>query len=264
LPESLAAPLPAAVAPKRKGRGVTIAAVFLVLCAGVGVGGVLAWDRWMRDDEASASAPAPASGTDEATAPVAIDAAAKVVVAPVDAAAEVAIAPIDAGAAGVEVEPPPAVDAAVVQEPIATGAWLIDSTPAGARVYFDESEKGKTPLELPVSADKHTIAIVMPGYALYTAEVDGKGAHKATLTPVTPLEGPAGIKVKCKAKGRYYVFVDGKPTGQLCPTERIGVDLGEHTVEVYDLVTEERKSFPARVKETRNSLRVKVDEDAED
>jgi hypothetical protein len=67
--------------------------------------------------------------------------------------------------------------------------------------------------------------------------------------------------VKCKDKERYYVYVDGKPTGQMCPTERIGVDVGDHTVEVYDLVSEERRSYPAKVKGTRVSLRVKVDAD---
>jgi len=55
------------------------------------------------------------------------------------------------------------------------------------------------------------------------------------------------------------VIVDGHDTGQLCPTERIGVEKGEHVVEIYDPVSEERKVFRARVKETRRSLRVRVD-----
>ena len=30
------------------------------------------------------------------------------------------------------------------------------------------------------------------------------------------------------------MFVDGKPTGQTCPTERLECEMGPHTVEVYD------------------------------
>jgi hypothetical protein len=55
------------------------------------------------------------------------------------------------------------------------------------------------------------------------------------------------------------VFVDGKPTGQMCPTERIDVDLGPHTVEVYDAVPETRKKYDIVIKDTRLSYRVKID-----
>jgi hypothetical protein len=55
------------------------------------------------------------------------------------------------------------------------------------------------------------------------------------------------------------VFLDGKPTGQLCPTERLGVDRGEHALEVYDLVSETRRQFNVKVKELKFSVRVRVD-----
>ncbi len=273
------APSPHPSPPVRKSRA-SMVAVFLVLCAALGVGGVLAWDRWFRGD-----ADAPAAGIADAEAPTQGSAVASAASADHDARAA-AVGSVDASAAttdgageradaaaaagaavvdaGVAAAPP---DAAVAVRPPLPGdpdaatAWTIESTPPGAVVYFDGAEQGLTPLKLGPSADRHTISIVMPGHALYTADVEGRGVHRATLEPVSPPSGPAGIKVKCKAKGRYYVFLDGRPTGQLCPTERIGVDLGEHTIEVYDLVTEERKAYPARVKETRNSLRIKVDED---
>ena len=62
--------------------------------------------------------------------------------------------------------------------------------------------------------------------------------------------------IKCKDKDRYYVFVDGKPTGMTCPTERIETRLGPHTVEVYDLVTETRRKWDITVTDTRLSYRV--------
>lgn len=55
------------------------------------------------------------------------------------------------------------------------------------------------------------------------------------------------------------MFVDSKPTGMLCPTERIETDVGAHTVEVYDAVTEAKKKWDVVVKDTRLSQRVKVE-----
>jgi hypothetical protein len=190
----------------------------------------------------------------------------RAVVTPVDAAVDEALV-IDAAEAVIE-EP---VDAAPVEPAIDAGGdvappdpsdkLVIRSTPPGARVYINGADEGKTPVTIAASNDRHSLALVLPGHDLYLAEVDGKGAHDAKLVAVAPPEGPGGIKVRCKADDRYYVFLDGKPTGQLCPTERLGVQKGEHTIEVYDLVSETRKTFNARVKETRVSVRVRVDYD---
>ena len=81
------------------------------------------------------------------------------------------------------------------------------------------------------------------------------------LKPVTPSGGQAGIKVlKCKDKERYYVYVDGNPTGMTCPTERIDTVVGPHTVEVYDIVTESRRKFDITVKDERLSERVRIEQ----
>jgi hypothetical protein len=136
----------------------------------------------------------------------------------------------------------------------------IASTPAGARVFIDGADQGVTPVKLAGSADRHTMALSAAGFELYVAEVDGHGAFQVPLKAVTPTGGPAGIKViKCKDKDRYYVFVDGKPTGMTCPTERIETTVGAHTVEVYDLVTENRRKWDINVVDTRLSYRVRVD-----
>ena len=136
---------------------------------------------------------------------------------------------------------------------------VIRSKPKRALVYLDGSLQGKTPITLDATADSHRLALVKPGYQLHTATISGASTNNVTLVPATPLEGPAGIKVRCRKKRRYYVFVDGHHTGQLCPTERIGVRLGDHTVDIYDPVTDSRRSFPTRVRETRISKRVRVD-----
>ena len=150
-------------------------------------------------------------------------------------------------------------DAAVKVDPGNSAALTIASTPAGARVYFDGADSGVTPLKLPGTPDKHTVAVFSAGHELYIAQVNGSGAYTIPLKEVTPSGGPAGIKVTKCAKDRYYVFVDGKPTGMVCPTERIEVDLGAHTIEVYDMITEARRQFPVVVKDTRLSARVRIE-----
>jgi hypothetical protein len=186
-----------------------------------------------------------ASSTDAAETP-SQDAA--VVATTIDAAA-----PADAAVAAATP------DAANVK-PTPSDQLVITSTPAGARVFLDGSDAGVTPLKQPGSPDRHTIAVLLPGHELYVAQVDGQGQFAIPLKEVTPSGGPAGIKVtRCKDKDRYYVFVDGKPTGQTCPTERIEVELGPHTVEVYDVVSDSRKKYDIEVKDTRLSYRVKIE-----
>lgn len=180
-----------------------------------------------------------------------------------DAGVEQAVA-VDAGVAqAVAVDAADGADAAAVAPPPdpPSDKLVIRSTPAGARVYINGADEGKTPLTIAGSSDRHSLALFLPGHDLYLAEVDGHGTHDATLEPITPPEGPGGIKVRCRDDDRYYVYLNGKPTGQLCPTERLGVDKGEHTVEVYDLVSETRKTFTASVRKTRVSVRVRVDYD---
>jgi len=174
----------------------------------------------------------------------------------------VATAPIDAGAPPADAAAAGAVTDAAPRDrpPVAPGDKLvIRSTPPGARVFLDGTDQGKTPATIAGSADRLSLAVVLPGHALYLSEVAGAGEHSATLVPVKEWVGAGGIKVRCKTGGRYYVFIDGQPTGELCPTERIPVDKGEHQVEIYDLVTEGRKQFKVVVKQVSRSTRVRVD-----
>ncbi len=184
----------------------------------------------------------------------------------------VASATPDAGAKGIVVDAAPAaadatvtatIDAgAKIDTPIATGPsdkLVIASTPKGAHVYLDGAEVGLTPQTLAGSNDRHNIALLLPGHDLYIAQVDGHGTFTIPLKEVTPTAGPAGIKVNKCPPNRFYVFVDGKPTGMLCPTERIQVDVGAHVIETYDAVTEARRKVDVTVKDTRFSVRVPVE-----
>ena len=144
-------------------------------------------------------------------------------------------------------------------EPDASERLRIHTIPPGAKVYLDGTMVGTTPVDLDASTDQHRLALLLAGHDLYTSEIQGTGQLNIELAEVTPPGGPAGIKVRCKNKNRYYVYVDGDPVGQLCPSERIGVSKGPHVVEIYDPLTDSRKAFNVNVVDTRLSVRLKVD-----
>ena len=256
-------------ATRSSGNGTWIAIALLGLGA-VGVGGYFVYTNVVVDDE---PAPRPVATAKDAGAKAdaaqvaladAVEVDAGAVAMPPDAAVapDATAAPLDATRVAVTVDAaaPVAIDAGVVAPAGPSDQLSITSTPPGAHVYLDGADVGQTPLKLPAANDRHTIALLLPGHELYIAEVDGKGAFAIPLKEVTPSGGPAGIKVlRCKDKDRYYVFVDGKPTGMLCPTERIDVEVGPHTVEVYDAVSESRKKWDVVVKDTRLSVRVKIE-----
>jgi hypothetical protein len=201
------------------------------------------------------------------SAPVTPDAPARVVAAPVDAGTRaVTVTVADSGTVTVTVTTadsgtvvsavpdaaPPAAPAKM------DGKLVIASAPAGAEVFLDGAAKGRTPVELPASGDKHKLALFLPGHKLALLDIDGSGRSETALEPVERTRGPAGIKVKCSTRGRLYIYLDGKDTGLMCPTERLGVALGAHTVGTYDPATEETSSQTVHVRETHFSAKVTV------
>ena len=136
---------------------------------------------------------------------------------------------------------------------------VIESVPSGATIYLDGARLGQTPHTLAASSAKHQMALLMPEYSLFTGEIDGAGTVKIELTATIPSSGRGGIKVRCKKENHYRVFLDGIDTGQLCPTERLGVNLGHHSVEIYDPSDDSRRAFEVDVNDTKRSVRVRVD-----
>ena len=234
----------------------------LVLLAGLGAAG---WYLFGKQDETKVAANDKGSAIAKTPADAAIAKstadAAVIAMTTTDAKVEQA-APADAAVVA-SATPDAAADKAEVTPTKPTGSsdkLEIKSKPSGARVFIDGADQGTTPLKLPGSADRHTMVVLMPGHDLYIGEVDGNGVFDIELKAVTPTGGHAGIKLlKCK-KDRYYVYVDGKPTGQTCPTERIDTVIGDHVVEVYDIVTDSRRKWDIFVKDERLSYRVRIEE----
>ncbi|HSN30323.1 MAG TPA: protein kinase [Kofleriaceae bacterium] len=251
----------------------------LLLIGGLGAGGYYGYTQYLAKDAGkgsgaqvatagSAKEPMVVAATKGSADVVAANGSATVVAANGSAASGSADKQVaSAGSADQQAttDKPPATDkqAAADKQVAAASApsdqLQITSKPGGARVFIDGADQGTTPVKLPGSSDRHNIALLLPGHDLYVAEVDGHGQFAIDLKAVTPSGGPAGIKVlKCK-KDRYYVYVDGKPTGMLCPTERIHTSLGPHTVEVYDAVSESRQKFDINVPDDRLSVRVRLE-----
>ena len=243
-----------------------VASMVVVVC-GLGASGYMIYDGFLRpqaspdastarDTSSPGEPPAPAGATTrEANAPPPTETAR-----PGNEDGEAAAA----GQAAETGEPSDAAGATAQgaeqdESPPLMDKLVIRSTPRRAKVYLDGSPQGKTPLTLDATADSHRLAVILPGYKLHTSDIDGSGKLDIALEEVTPPGGPAGIKIRCRKKNRYYVIVDGHDTGQLCPTERIGVDLGEHTIEIYDPINDSRQEFHANVKDTHHSVRIRVD-----
>jgi len=264
------------VRPKKKGKASPVIIGLLVLAI-VGGGGFVIYDRFIANKaSAKKTANGPAKVIDAGTAPPAASPDAAAVVTATNKTADAGAAvksSTDAGAVQQPVDaaptPKPPVDAAVVavskeidaapKVVAVAGKLTIRSTPSGAKVYLDGTYKGKTPQTLEASPDSHRLALIKAGHKLHTAKIEGTGLVNVPLKTVTPPGGPGGIKVRCKRKNRYYVFVNGDDMGMVCPTERIGVKKGKHVVEIYDPVTDARRTFKVTVKQTRNSMRVYVD-----
>jgi hypothetical protein len=220
-------PFPMAGTPSVRPRWISVV-VIVALVATLGAVAAVAGFLIHRSLKETGTGSTVASGavvTDAAsTAPSPTDDAERAVVAPGDAEAA-AIAGIDAGET--VIDPPIDADAAAdpatdvvdaggeAATPDPSDKLVIHSTPPGAIVYIDGAAEGKTPVTIAGSSDRHTLAIFLAGHDLYLAEVDGTGAHDAKLVAISPPEGPGGIKVRCKVDDRYYVYLVGKPTGQL-------------------------------------------------
>jgi hypothetical protein len=127
------------------------------------------------------------------------------------------------------------------------GRLLVRSTPAGARVFVDGREEGKTPVAVrALSPGAHRVRVVRDGYAPEERRISittSRLAQSMTV-PLSPVaaESRAVAPAESGTAGRYFgalavesrppgaqVFVDGKPVGTT-PLRLPSVKAGEHAV----------------------------------
>ncbi len=111
----------------------------------------------------------------------------------------------------------------VVQE----GAVVVESTPPGARVEVDGTERGATPLTLTLAAGEHHLKLSLEGYrpVAETVAVEGGGRVARTYT----LEvAPSRLSIVSEPAGAA-VTVDGEAVGET-PVDLADVAPGTHQI----------------------------------
>jgi hypothetical protein len=129
-----------------------------------------------------------------------------------------------------------------------SGRLLVRSTPAGARVFVDGREQGKTPVAIrELSSGAHRVRVMRDGYAPEERRISitpSRPAQSVTvpLSPVRAAESRPLAPGASGTGGRYFgaltvesrppgasVFVDGKLVGTT-PIQLPSVNAGEHAV----------------------------------
>ena len=263
---------PAALPPPAPRRWPLYVAMTIVTVGSVGVGGYVMRKQKKKEAEQhrqtklelASVAPTPASKPAAVVAAttdggaVVVDGSIVVLDAGVVANNDATISPLDA------VVPTPMPMAApattLASKPAVPGAAQhVITVPAGAQIFLGGVAIGASPVTVPATGNHAHLVAALSGYELSIGELPATGDATLTLKHAAPTVGDGGIKVLCKAPLRYYITLDGAPTGQMCPSERINTKVGAHTLDVYDLATNTHRQMPVAVHDTRLSARVKLD-----
>lgn len=109
------------------------------------------------------------------------------------------------------------------------------SRPAGAMVWINGEERGKTPCTVDVKSGSARVVLVRAGHLTSQSTVQVREGAKIdeTLKPVEPpMTGDARFRAECKTHGKLPIVVNGKETGILCPFSKMRVQPGSHTIGV--------------------------------
>jgi serine/threonine protein kinase len=150
-------------------------------------------------------------------------------------------------------------------ERMGSAALSVISTPSHATVYVDGNLKGTTPIPLTADLGAHKIVLRSHGFTLWRREVVLKesGTSIDATLPLAKLppgmEGPAGLKVRCRTQNELRIFVDGFDTGVDCPNdERISIRPGNHKIGLFSPRTEEMHEMEQEIGGGVHSTRVYV------
>jgi hypothetical protein len=104
----------------------------------------------------------------------------------------------------------------------------VSSTPAGATVLLDGTNRGTSPVTLTdLSAGDHTLVLKMNGYLDYSTKVTVSTGSTATVTAtLSPSIGSLSIK---SSPSGAAIYLDGTSRG-ITPNTITSVPTGDHTL----------------------------------
>ena len=107
---------------------------------------------------------------------------------------------------------------------------MLESTPAGAEVYVDETSRGMAPIRLELSLGSHFVRMTLPGYYDWDEQIELKESKEYPLISpqLKPLPKIAFLSVTSLPAGAR-ISVDGKAIGET-PFRRYELPPGEYKV----------------------------------
>jgi serine/threonine protein kinase len=112
----------------------------------------------------------------------------------------------------------------------------VTSQPAGASVWINGKERGRTPLQANIQSGPAQVVLILTGHATATLDVNASEGTKVSkdLAPIEPpMTGEARFRAECTTQGKLPIVVDGKETGVLCPFTKLRVDPGVHKIGLF-------------------------------
>lgn len=143
----------------------------------------------------------------------------------------------------------------------ATGRLLVDTTPAGAAVFIDGEEVGKTPLSRAMAVGSYSVDVLLPGYAAVhdTMDVPPEGVARRAFN----LERLQATLTVRSGTPNAYIRIDDS-TDRLPINEPLLIDPGPHRITVeadgYDRVTERFDFEPGQQRELSATLALSLKE----
>ena len=113
---------------------------------------------------------------------------------------------------------------------------LVASQPAGAEVWINGKERGRTPLQVKIQSGRAHMVLVLAGYTSATVDAtasEGTKVSKELVAVAPPLTGDARFRAECTTRGKLPIVVDGKETGVLCPFTQLRVEPGVHKIGLF-------------------------------
>jgi serine/threonine-protein kinase len=120
--------------------------------------------------------------------------------------------------------------------PLPEGQLVLRTAPAGATIWLDGVQRGKTPATLITTPGSHRLVVTLLGYRMLRDVVDTtNGVLWEREMSVAPRldSGRVPLTVTCSTEAVYPIFVDGRDSGELCPASDLRIEPGRHSIGLF-------------------------------